>query len=138
MLIFILNFRSLRYDLNQAITFFEKPRYFIFFIKIWWSMVSNAFCKSIKIIPVKRPFSNPVVILSVRCPRQVLVKYFFWKPDWNLYRILFLLKTFCVWSWIIFSIIFDKIGSSKMGWLFWGSVLEPFLKSSLTLEFYNF
>ena len=34
-------------------------------------MVSNAFCKSIKIIPVKRPLSNPVVILSVRCPRQV-------------------------------------------------------------------
>ena len=27
MLIFILNFLSLRYDLNQAITFFEKPRY---------------------------------------------------------------------------------------------------------------
>ena len=69
---FILNSRSLRYDLNQAITFFETPRYFIFFIKIWRLMVSNAFCKSIKIILVKRLFSNPVVILSVRCPRQVL------------------------------------------------------------------
>ena len=34
--------------------------------------MSNAFCKSIKIIPVKGLFSNPVVILSVRCPRQVL------------------------------------------------------------------
>ena len=36
-------------------------------------MVSNAFCKSIKTTPVKRPFSNPVVILSVRCPRQVFI-----------------------------------------------------------------
>ena len=32
----------------------------------------NAFCKSIKIIPVKRLFSNLVVIFSVRCPRQAL------------------------------------------------------------------
>ena len=69
--LFISNSRSLRYHLNQAITFFEKRRYFIFFIKIWRLMVSNAIRKSIKIIPV-RLFSNPVVILSVRCPRQVL------------------------------------------------------------------
>ena len=54
--------------------FLEKPKYFIFFSKIWWSLVSDTFCKLIKIIPVKRPFWNPVVILSVRCPRQVFSK----------------------------------------------------------------
>ena len=48
--LFISNSCSLRYHLNQAITFFEKRRYFIFFIKIWWSMASNAFSKSTKSI----------------------------------------------------------------------------------------
>ena len=37
-------------------------------------MVLNAFGKSIKIIPVKKPFSNPVAILLARYPRQVFVE----------------------------------------------------------------
>ena len=45
---FILNSRSLRYDLNQVITFFETPRYFIFFIKIWRLMVSTPFISQSK------------------------------------------------------------------------------------------
>ena len=44
-------------------------------------MMPNTFCKSIKIIPLKRPFSSPVVILSVRSPKQVFVEYFFRQPD---------------------------------------------------------
>ena len=56
MLRLILDFRSQRQDLNHAIVFLEKPKYFTLFSKIWWSMVSNTFCKSIKTIPVKRPF----------------------------------------------------------------------------------
>ena len=72
MLMLILKVRSQREDLNQLILFLEKPKYFFYFSKIWWSVISNVLCKSIKIVPVKRHFSNPVVILSVRCPRQVL------------------------------------------------------------------
>ena len=40
-------------------------------------MVSNAFYNSIKIISVKKPFLNPIIILSVICPRQMLVDGFF-------------------------------------------------------------
>ena len=69
-------------------------------------MASNAFSTSIKIVPVRTPFSNPVVTLSVRYPKQVFTESFFWKPDWNLHKSLFLLKT---------------------------PVLEPFLKCGLIL-----
>ena len=41
--------------------------------------MSNSFCRSIKTIQVKRPFSNPVVILTVRCPKQVFAEKFFSK-----------------------------------------------------------
>lgn len=76
-LISIINFYSLRKDLNQKPIFFEKPTHFNFFIKVWWSLLSNIFCKPIEIISIKRTFANPVVIFSVRCLRQVLVKSFF-------------------------------------------------------------
>ena len=74
MLMLILDFHSQRWDLNHVIAFVEKPKYFISFSKIWWSMMSDAFCKSIKTVPVKRYFSNLVVILSVRGPRKVFAE----------------------------------------------------------------
>ena len=55
-----------RYDPNHVIDWEENPIEDIFFNKMLWFMVSNAFCKSISIIPVKRPESKPVRILSVR------------------------------------------------------------------------
>ena len=48
-------------------------------------MVLDGFCKSIKTIPVKRPFSNSLLISSLRCLRQMLIEEFFLKPDLNLY-----------------------------------------------------
>ena len=53
-----------------------------------WSIVSNAFCKSIRTIPVRRPESKPFVILSCRYDKQVSVEWNFLKPDWYLYRTL--------------------------------------------------
>ena len=55
-------------------------------------MVSNAFYKSISIIPVKSPESKPVGILSVRYERHVSVEWFLRNPDWYLYRILLSVK----------------------------------------------
>ena len=65
-------------------------------------MMSNAFCNLIKIFPVERPFSNPVLILSVGCSGNS-----FFENQIEICEGFFLLEIFCVWSWIIFSIIFD-------------------------------
>ena len=53
-------------------------------------MVSKAFCRSMRIIPVNRPESKPVSILSVKYAREVSVEWFLRNPDyWYLYRMLF-------------------------------------------------
>ena len=96
-----------------------------------WSIVSNAFCKSIRTIPVRRPESKPFVILSWRYDKQVSVEWNFLKPDWYLYRTLLSDRKFIVWSWIIRSIILETSGSSEMSLKFFGSVLRPFLYKDL-------
>ena len=91
------------------------------------SIVSNAFCKSIRTIPVSGPESKPFVILSWRYEKQVSVEWNFVKPDWYLYRTLLSDRKFIVSSWIIPSIILEISGSSEMGLKFSGSVLSLFL-----------
>ena len=62
---FTWNFLQDRYDLYQSIASRENPNDDIFRSNILWSIVSNAFWRSIKIIPVRRPESKPLDILSV-------------------------------------------------------------------------
>ena len=76
-------------------------------------MVSKAFCRSMRIIPVNRPESKPVSILSVKYARKVSVEWFLRNPDWYLQRTLFSVKRFMVWSCITFSIILETIGTIK-------------------------
>ena len=56
-------------------------------------MVPNAFCRSMRSNPVCKPESNPVSILSFKNEIHVSVEWLFLQPDWNLYKILFFLKT---------------------------------------------
>ena len=102
-----------------------------FLIKMLWSIVLIAFCKSIRTIVVRRPELKPFVILSWRYDKQVSVEWNFWKPDWYLYRTLLSDRKFIFWSWIISSIILETSGSSEMGLKSFGSVLRPFLHKGL-------
>ena len=52
-----------------------------FFKSMSWLIVSNAFWRSIKIIPVTKPSSKPFKILSFEKERHVSVEWFFLKPD---------------------------------------------------------
>ena len=52
-----------------------------FFKSMSWLIVSNAFWRSIKIIPVTKPSSKPFKILSFKKERHVSVEWFFLKPD---------------------------------------------------------
>ena len=52
-----------RYDLYQSITSREDLNDGIFRSNVLWSMVSNAFRKSIEITPLRRPESKPSDIL---------------------------------------------------------------------------
>ena len=54
-----------RYDLYQLITSCENPNNGIFRSHILWSVVTNAFWRSIKITAVRRPESKPLDILFV-------------------------------------------------------------------------
>ena len=94
-----------------------------------WNVVAygvKCFCKSISIIPVKRPESKPVSILSVRYERHASAEWFLQNPNWYLYRILLSVTYSMVWSCIIFYIIFETIGKRKIRRKFLGSVLGPF------------
>ena len=57
--ILTVNERSWRQDANHEMVESLKPKDTILSRKFSWSIVSNAFCRSVKIIPVKIPFSNP-------------------------------------------------------------------------------
>ena len=46
-----------------------------------WFIVSKAFCKSMRIIPVSRPKSKPVNIPFVKYESEVSVEWFLRKPD---------------------------------------------------------
>ena len=77
-----------------------------------WSIASNAFCKSIRTIPVRTLDSKAFVILSWRYES---VEWNFLKPDWNLYVTLFSDKRVIVWSWKIFFIALEISGSREIG-----------------------
>ena len=51
-----------------------------FFKSMSWLFVSNAFWSSIKIIPVTKPSSKALKILSFKKDRHVSVEWFFLKP----------------------------------------------------------
>ena len=69
------NIRSQRYDQNHLIHWSKKPIASRFFIKISLFIVSKAFCRSIKIIPVSsKSSSKPFRTLSVKKDRHSLVK----------------------------------------------------------------
>ena len=104
-----------RWHSNHFVTSLEKPIYFIFSISILWSIVSKAFCKSIKIIPVNNPESNPFATLSCRYERQESVEWNLQKPDWNLYKIFFLVTNSIVSSWMTYSRILEITESKEIG-----------------------
>ena len=128
--ILIINFLYERYVYHLIFSSI-KPRKDIFLIKMLWSIVPSAFCKSIRTIPVKRPESKPFVILSWRYDKQVSVEWNFLKPDRYLCRTLLSYRKFIIWSWITHSIILEIRGSSGMGLKFIGSDLRPFLYKDL-------
>ena len=99
---------------NHFVTSLEKPIHFIYSISILWSIVSKAFCKLIKIIPVNNPKSNAFATSSCRYERQESVELNFRKPDWNLYKLFFLVTNSIVWSWMTFSRIFQITGSKEI------------------------
>ena len=95
---------------------------------MFWSIVSNAFCKSIQTIPIRRPETNALVTLSWKYDKQVYVEWHFRKPDCYLYRTLLSGRKFKVWSWIIRSVTLEISGSREMGLKF----LRPLLYKGLT------
>ena len=86
--IFTWNFLLDKYDLYHSITSRENPNDGIFRSNILWSIISNAFWRSINITPVRRPESKPLDILPVKKDRQKSIEWFFRNPDWNLYKML--------------------------------------------------
>ena len=80
--IFTRNILSERYDLNHFIVLSENLIALSFCNKISWSIVSNAFCRSINIIPVNKPSSNPFKTLSVKKDKHRFVEWLPRKPDW--------------------------------------------------------
>ena len=58
---------------NHIIEWFENPREAIFFRRMAWLIVSNAFCKLMRIIPFSRPESKPDDNLSVRYESELSV-----------------------------------------------------------------
>ena len=69
--IFVRNIFSERYDLNHFMVLSENVTTLSFCNKISWSIVSNAFCRSINIIPVDKSSSNPFKTLSVKKDKQI-------------------------------------------------------------------
>ena len=113
--IFTRNIFSERYDLNHFIVLSENLIALGFCNKVTWSIVPNTFCRSINVIPVNKPLSNPFKILSVKKDKHRLVEWLPRKPDWWLYNISSSDKKAFVWSWIILSMIFEIDGRNDIG-----------------------
>ena len=62
-----------KFSWNHIIEWFENPREAIFFRRMAWLIVSNAFCKLMRIIPFSRPESKPDDNLSVRYESELSV-----------------------------------------------------------------
>ena len=113
-LIFTWKFLLEWYDVSQSIISFENPRENIFCII--WCIVSNVFWRSIKFIYFNektRPKSVWYFISEIRW--QKFVQWFFQKPDWNLYKILYLLKNTLDFLFIVLYKTFDTSGRRKIG-----------------------
>ena len=50
--------------------------------------MSNAFCRSINIIPGKKPSSNPFKTLSVKKAKHGFAEWLPWKADWSFYHLI--------------------------------------------------
>ena len=70
-----------RQDSNQFFYWFENPREVIFLSNISWILVSKAFCKLTRISPVNIAESIFVIILPVKCEREVYLDWFLRNPD---------------------------------------------------------
>ena len=113
--IFTWNFLLDRYDLYQSITLHENPNNSIFRSNILWSIVLNAFWRSIKMTPIRRIESKPLDILTAKQDRKKLVEWFYQNPDWNLYKMLCLSKNSMDCSCTILSSTFDVSGGREIG-----------------------
>ena len=80
--IFARNIPSKWYDLSHLIVLSENQIALSFCNKILLSIVSNAFFRSISIIPVKKPSPNPFKTLSVKKDKHGFVEWLPQKPDW--------------------------------------------------------
>ena len=78
--IFTRNILSRRYDSNHFIVLSDNLIALKFCNKISWSIVSNSFCRSINIIPVNKPSSNPLKLLSVKKDKERFVEWLTRKP----------------------------------------------------------
>ena len=85
----IKNIPSETYDWNYVMHLSEKPMALSFLKRISWLYVSNAFWRSVNIIPLNRPSSKPFRILSVKNERHRLVKWLVLNLDWQSYSKLF-------------------------------------------------
>ena len=72
-LIFTQKHQLEKFSWNHIIEWFENPREAIFLRRLSWLIVSDAFCKLMRIIPVSRPESKPDDVLSVRYETEVSV-----------------------------------------------------------------
>ena len=113
--IFTRNILSERYDLNHFIVLSENLIALSFCNKISWSIVSNAFCRSINIIPVKKPLSSHFKSLSIKKDKHRFVEWLPQKTDWYLYNISSSDKKAFAWSWITLSMIFKIDRSNEIG-----------------------
>ena len=74
----VLFMRSVR---NQFTECLEQPIAYNFCCRMSSSVVSKAFCKSVKIMPVIKPWSKPFRILSFKNDKQKSVDRLLRKPD---------------------------------------------------------
>ena len=71
----------MRQDQNQFTRCLEKPIAYNFYSRKSWSTVSNALCKTIKIMTVIKPWSKSLRILSFKKERQKTEESSLGKPD---------------------------------------------------------
>ena len=129
---FIANLQIDGQNRNHLTVSSEKPIMLNSLNSISWLIVSNAFWRSIKIIPVSKMSSKPFKILSFKNERHVSVECFSLKLGWWSCKTLLRLTNSFVWSRTTFSETLDKKGSRNIGLRFDGSVFELVLKSYLT------
>ena len=80
-----------------------------------WFIMSNAFWRSISIIPFRKPSSTFFKILPVKSAKHRFVEWFGLNSDWKLYKILFSEINLFVWSWTILKITLEMIRSKELG-----------------------